>query len=73
MANDVSERAVAARARRYGLGMDILLYLALWTVPLVVGYFVIRLAVRHGVIDAHRRMHPGEIGRPDHTPNYPRQ
>ena len=64
---------MAARARRYGLGMDILLYLALWTVPLVVGYFVIRLAVRHGVIDAHRRMHPGEIGRPDHTPNYPRQ
>jgi hypothetical protein len=59
---------VAARARRYGLGMDILLYLALWTVPLAVGYFMIRLAVRHGVMDAHRRMHPGEIGRPDHTP-----
>jgi len=48
--------------------MDILVYLALWIVPLVVGYLVIRLAVRHGVMEAHRRMHPGEIGRPDHLP-----
>ena len=59
---------MAARARRYVLGMDILVYLALWIVPLVVGYLVIRLAVRHGVMDAHRRMHPGEIGRPEHLP-----
>ena len=27
-------------------------------VPIVVGYWVIRLAVRHGVMDAHRRL-PG--------------
>src|SRR5918995_5141625 len=51
--------------------MDILLYLALWTVPLLVGYFVIRLAVRHGVMDAHGRLHPARPAdqttrRPDH-------
>ena len=43
--------------------MDILLYLALWAVPMVIGYFVIRLAVRHGVMDAHRRMQTGEFER----------
>lgn len=48
--------------------MDVLLYLALWIVPVFVGYFVIRLAVRHGVMDAHRRLHAEEIGRPDHLP-----
>ena len=35
---------------------DLLALLVIWTVPLVVGYFVIRLAVRHGVMDAHRRL-----------------
>ncbi|HQZ37385.1 MAG TPA: hypothetical protein PK020_23370 [Ilumatobacteraceae bacterium] len=47
--------------------MDILLYLALWSVPVVVGYFVIRLAVRHGVMDAHRRMQPSNIGRSERS------
>ena len=39
---------------------DLLALLAIWVVPLVVGYFVIRLAVRHGVMDAHRRLPPRE-------------
>lgn len=29
-----------------------------WMVPLVAAYWIIRLAVRHGVMDAHRRL-PG--------------
>ena len=44
--------------------MDIFAYLLLSAVPLVVGYFIIRLAVRHGVMDAHRRMQQPEVGRP---------
>ena len=51
----------AARVGYYGHGMSILVYLALWTVPLVVGYFVVRLAIRHGVMDAHRRLQTGDI------------
>jgi hypothetical protein len=39
---------------------DLLTFLAIWLVPLVIGYFVIRLAVRHGVMDAHRRLPPRE-------------
>jgi hypothetical protein len=39
---------------------DLLAFLAIWIVPLVVGYLVIRLAVRHGVMDAHRRLPPRE-------------
>ena len=31
--------------------LELLLLLALWIVPLAVGYFVIRLAVRHGVME----------------------
>ena len=46
--------------------MSILVFLAFWTVPVVVGYFVIRLAVRHGVKDAQRQDQPGVIGRHDH-------
>jgi len=46
-----------------GLGMDIVAYLLLSAVPLVVGYLIIRLAVRHGVMDAHRRMQQPEVGR----------
>jgi len=30
----------------------------------VAGYFIIRLAVRHGVMDAHRRMQQPQVGRP---------
>ena len=48
----------------YGLGMDIFAYLLLSALPLVAGYFIIRLAVRHGVMDAHRRMQQPEVGRP---------
>jgi hypothetical protein len=47
--------------------MSILVYLALWTVPLVFGYVVIRLAVRHGVMDAHRPLRTGKIARREHT------
>lgn len=43
--------------------MDIVAYLLLSAVPLVVGYLIIRLAVRHGVMDAHRRMQQPEVGR----------
>jgi hypothetical protein len=50
----------------YGLGMDIFAYLLLSALPLVAGYFIIRLAVRHGVMDAHRRMQQPEVGRPGH-------
>ena len=49
----------------YGLWMDILsLYITLCAVLLVVGYFIIRLAVRHGVMDAHRRIQQPDVGRP---------
>ena len=52
--------------------MDIVAYLLLSAVPLVVGYLIIRLAVRHGVTvsrchgvtDAHSRMQQPEVGRP---------
>ena len=47
----------------YGLDMDIFAYLLLSALPLVAGYFIIRLAVRHGVMDAHRRMQQPEVGR----------
>jgi hypothetical protein len=49
---------------RYLLGMDIVAYLLLSALPLVAGYFIIRLAVRHGVMDAHRRIQQPEAGRP---------
>lgn len=39
---------------------DLLAILFLWTVPVLVGYLVIRLAVRHGVMDAHRRLPPDQ-------------
>ena len=48
----------------YGPDMDIFAYLLFSAVPVVVGYFIIRLAVRHGVMDAHRRMRQPEAGRP---------
>jgi len=49
----------------YGLGMDIIfVYILLCAVLLAVAYFVIRLAVRHGVMDAHQRMQQREGGRP---------
>ena len=44
-------------------GMSIVVYLAVWAVLLFVGYWVIRLAVRHGVMDANRRAGSGEVGR----------
>ena len=44
--------------------MDIFAYLLLSALPLVAGYFIIRLAVRQGVMDAHRRMQQPEVGRP---------
>lgn len=40
--------------------VDLLAFLFVWTVPVLVGYFVIRLAVRHGVMDAHRRLPPDQ-------------
>jgi len=43
--------------------MSIVVYLAVWAVLLFVGYWVIRLAVRHGVMDANRRAESGEVGR----------
>lgn len=36
--------------------LELLVLLVLVTVPLAAGYVVVRLAVRHGVMDAHRRM-----------------
>lgn len=36
----------------------VLIGLVGWIVPIVAAYWIIRLAVRHGVIDAHRRV-PG--------------
>jgi len=39
---------------------EIMLLLLISVVPLLVGYVVIRLAVRHGVMDAHRRLPPDE-------------
>jgi hypothetical protein len=44
--------------------MDIIAYLLLSLLPLLAGYFIIRLAVRHGVMDAHRRIQQPEVGRP---------
>jgi len=44
--------------------MDIFAYLLLSALPLVAAYFIIRLAVRHGVMDAHRRMQQPEARRP---------
>jgi hypothetical protein len=35
--------------------LELLLLVLMFAVPLVVGYLVIRLAVRHGVMDADRR------------------
>ena len=39
---------------RYPLGL--ILPVLLMTVPIVLAYFVIRLAVRHGVVDAQRQL-----------------
>lgn len=50
---------------RYGLRMDILAYLLLSAIPVAAGYFVIRLAVRHGVMDAHQRMQQSDGGPPN--------
>ena len=36
--------------------LSILFFVAAWTLPLVAAYFVIRLAVCHGVVDAHRKL-----------------
>ncbi|MDC5697120.1 hypothetical protein OO014_07605 [Intrasporangium calvum] len=33
-------------------------FLLLWILPILIAYWVIRLAVRHGVVDAHRRLGP---------------
>lgn len=45
----------------FGIGVPELMILSvLWVLlPLVVGYWVIRLAVRHGVMDAQRRLADG--------------
>ncbi len=48
---------------RHAVGLnlnEIMLLLLISVVPLLVGYVVIRLAVRHGVMDAHRRLPPDE-------------
>lgn len=41
-----------------GIGVPEVMVLSLLCLllPLVLGYWVIRLAVRHGVLDAHRRL-----------------
>jgi hypothetical protein len=48
----------------FGLVLPALLVL----VPLVLAYAVIRLAVRHGVVDAHRQLRREE-GSPPHHPD----
>ncbi|MEO6018677.1 MAG: hypothetical protein ABIP45_00320 [Knoellia sp.] len=40
--------------------LELLSLLVLMIVPALVLYFVIRLAVRHGVMDANRRLGPGQ-------------
>jgi hypothetical protein len=35
---------------------EMLILSVLWVIPVLILYFVIRLAVRHGVIDAHQRL-----------------
>lgn len=45
---------------------ELLILSVLWVVPVLVLYFVIRLAVRHGVIDAHQRL--PQQHRPDAPP-----
>ena len=55
--------AASGQVCPYGLGMDVLAYLLLSALPLLAGYFIIRLAVRHGVMDAHRRLQQPELGR----------
>lgn len=49
--------------------MDVIFLLFLYVVPVLVAYVVIRLAVRHGVMDAHRRL-PGS-GPNDPGPQQP--
>jgi hypothetical protein len=44
--------------------MDFYAYLLFLAVMVVAFYVIIRLAVRHGVMDAHRRMQQHEVGRP---------
>ena len=39
--------------------LELLLLVLTFAVPAAVAYFVIRLAVRHGVMDADRRRGPG--------------
>jgi hypothetical protein len=46
----------AVSMRRYSprtavLGRDVLLYVALWAGPMIIGYVAGRLAVRHGVVE----------------------
>jgi hypothetical protein len=39
--------------------LELLLLALTFAIPVAVGYVVIRLAVRHGVMDADRRRGPG--------------
>ena len=40
----------------FGNPLGLILPVLLMTVPIVLAYFVIRLAVRHGVVDAQRQL-----------------
>jgi hypothetical protein len=46
-------------------GFFLLVPLLLWAVGLFALYWIIRLAVRHGVLDAQRRRPPGALKGPD--------
>lgn len=37
-------------------GSELLILALVWGIPIIVAYWVIRLAVRHGVTDAHRKV-----------------
>jgi hypothetical protein len=37
-------------------GPEFFVLALLWLVPVIIAYWVIRLAVRHGVTDAHRKL-----------------
>lgn len=41
-------------------GAELLVLALVWGVPIVVAYWVIRLAVRHGVTDGHRKLEQRE-------------
>ncbi len=52
----------------FGDPLGILLPFFLMIVPVVLIYFLIRLAVRHGVVDAHRQLRREERSQ-DYLPN----